>query len=217
VLVLAALHGLYPAAYTHGEVAWYTARAGLEAQWIEHAEIDDGRIAGQRVFIVAAADWATQFALAFARHHGGHPLPRSVHVLSGAFADAHLLTRTGPRELDIAVAHRPTLGILGSVYRPADAPFRGGERIALDAFELIVLRAEQGQPRRWRVRFPEPLEDSGYLFLQSTPRGLRRLPLPKVGARILLPEAAPPRPLPHVNAPVNSPPRLRTPSAQLRL
>lgn len=55
-----------------------------------------------------------------------------------------------------------------------------------------VLELHAGQPVRMRYSFDVPLEDSSLVWLQSTPRGLKRLALPEVGKSVrLLPPSMP--------------------------
>jgi hypothetical protein len=166
-------------------------RSQTEEQWVLRAEIDERAVAGQRIMVVTAPDWTSQWALPFVRHLHGLPMPASSELLSAAFEGAHELLRVGPRvlELDILEGAGP-MTFAGSVYRPEDAVFHAGDSFDCPHFHVDVLTAARGQPKRMRFTFPWSLDDPRYLFLFPRPAGLARLRLPPVGETLWLPEPA---------------------------
>lgn len=153
-----------------------------------NAEIDDAMIAKQDVMVIAAVDWATQWALPTVLHLNGRPRPHSSHLLSGALLHPHVLFRHSDHVLDIELHGDPVdASFVGSVYRPSSAPFVGGEQRELPAFRVQVLSVKQGQPSRLRFMFAKSLDDPTLLFLYPGARGLARVIIPALGGRLALP------------------------------
>jgi len=193
-IALLGVHGVYAGMRARNDTSYYTLRSLLDERWVTRAELDDATIAARDVFVIAAGDWATQWALPFVRARNGRPMPRSSHLLSPAFAQSHRVTRSGRNLLDLELSGMPTpRAFAGSVYRPLEDPLRAGQRFRLARFDVLVLRAVHGQPVRMRFTFRKPLEDPAYLFVFPTRDGLRHVSLPPLGASVELGRPSPPR------------------------
>ena len=190
-LPLIAVHLVYAGVRARRDVDYYAYLSRVEDDWVEHAQIDDATIARQRVLVIAGRDWPSQWALAFARHLHGHPMPRSSALLSAAYDNPHVLLRPAPGVLELRIEGPPErASFRGSVYRPEVAPLRTGQRFVGAGFTVEILATAGGQPTRLRFGFPRSLDDSGYLFLYPRGGALRRVQLPAVGQRLRLPAPA---------------------------
>lgn len=190
------VHGVHAGRRARLDAHYYTLRSALDAHWAEHAELDDARVAGQRVLVIAACDWVSHFALPFARHALGLHMPRSAHLMSGAIANPHELSRVAPDALELRVLGHPQPGsFLGSVYRPTTSPMRPGDVVTLPSVQVKVLEATRGQPVRMRFSFPAALDPARDVLLYSFDEGMRQVALPELGEKIRLPVPAYPRPL----------------------
>jgi hypothetical protein len=147
-------------------------------------------IEGIDVVVVSAADYATGANLPWVRLAHGLPMPRSYRLLSGA-RQAHELTRVDARSIELTILSNDVRGAFaGSAYRAADDVLHAGQQFSLRGMRIEVLSMQDGNPQRLRFQFDRALEDPTLFFLFAYPDGLRQLPLPKVGERVLLPMAA---------------------------
>lgn len=192
-LALLALHAGWAGKRARSDAAYYAVRSTLEENWVADARIDDRRVAQQHVFVIAAQDWATQWALPSVRHRHGKPRPKSSHLLSAAFLRPHTLYRPADRLLDVMIEGESVRGtFLGSVYRAEDLPFAVGDFFSFPEFQVLVQATQAGEPLRMRFRFPRSVDDPSYLFLYPSPEGLRRVYPPLIGTRFELPSPTPP-------------------------
>lgn len=152
------------------------------------ADIHDAAVPGQRIVVVSAADVNDAPYLPYVRFGHGRPLAGGFRLLSGA-ASAHEVRRVDARTIELRVLDPNVLprSIVGSLTRADDDPLRVGQRFALPGLTVEVLALHERQPVRMRYTFDVPLEDESLLWLESGPRGLRRLSLPQVGASAVLP------------------------------
>jgi hypothetical protein len=74
-------------------------------------------------------------------------------------------------------------------FRREDQPLFAGDVLEFDSLRVEILADVDGYPTAIRFTFPYALDDPRYLFLISTPEGLRRWPVPKVGGRGIVPFA----------------------------
>lgn len=72
-------------------------------------------------------------------------------------------------------------------FRRQDQPIVAGEVFDYASMRVEILADVEGDPTKVRFVFPHSLDDPRYLFLISTPEGLRRWPVPKVGGRGVVP------------------------------
>lgn len=181
------------------------------AAWIEQAEIDDAKVARQRIVIVSTVEHTTGVFLPFVRYALGHPLPRSCWTLSGS-PHAHDILRPAPNVLEIAVLGGAFMGEgVENFYRDDRLAFVPGETTKIDGLKIEIVAVKEGKPSRVRFTFDKPLEDPDYLFLYSSPDGMRRIELPKVGekkrlARAYFPDRAL---LPYSKITIREPTRIR--------
>jgi hypothetical protein len=146
------------------------------------AEIDDGKIAGQRIVMVSAADANDAPYLPFVRFAHGRPLARGFRLLSGS-STGHLLKRVDVHTLELSLLDAQGLAnsVAGSLTLSRDERLRPGFFFELSGLRVEILAIHDGQPIQLRYRFDVALEDPSLLWLESTPTGLRRLALPLPG------------------------------------
>jgi len=114
------------------------------------------------------------------------PRPSAVQMLSTSAHD-HLVTRTDERSLEISVVGGTLLeGPLESLFRPASAPLRVGDRLPLGAWVVQILEEIAGRPTRFAVLFDRSLDDPSLAFLIWKDGALRALAVPRVGERVLV-------------------------------
>jgi hypothetical protein len=191
------VHGAYASVRTRDNVKGWADHSQAEARWVRQAQLDDTRVAGQKVFVIAAADWLSQAALPFLRHSQGRSVPLGSYLLSGGFAQAHMLDRVSDRVLDVYMLGTGMDGTFsGSAYRGSENPFRGGERVSLPEFSVQVVSVSRDQPSCLRVTFKKSVDDPGYVFLYAYKTGLGQPRMPSVGTSISLPHPS----LPHFDA-----------------
>ena len=75
----------------------------------------------------------------------------------------------------------------GSLYRSKGRGFRTGDKFEMQGMHVEVLGVEGKTPWFTRFTFARSLDDPEYLFLQSTPDGIRPFKIPPVGAKLRLP------------------------------
>ncbi len=152
--------------------------------WLLHAEIDDAKIATQRVVLLNSIEHTSTIFGPFVRSFYGHPLPKSSWVLSGS-PHAHDVYRPAANVLELSVLGGTMLtSDLETLYRDDRFPFRLGEVVQLDGLRVQVARMLWGKPQTVRFVFDKSVDDPSYLFLFSSPEGLVRARLPEVGERM---------------------------------
>lgn len=159
--------------------------------WVGTAELDPREVARQHVFLVSAIEFTTTFFFAYTWGYV-HPLPRAFVPLTVA---------PWPLEIERPALDVLVLRTLGGTFmnassevhfRPPTLALRPGQELEVDEVRAEVTEMVGGQPSALRFRFARPLEDRDYVFLSATPRGVRRLVLPAVGAVQRIPRAARP-------------------------
>jgi hypothetical protein len=186
-----AVHGALAALHAHADGERLRTQAAAARRWALAADIP-ADAAATDVVIVSASDFTTAVHLPWLRLHHGRALPRSYRRLSGALLP-HQLLRVDAHTLELKVLGGDARdGFAGSLYRARGEPLAEGQRARLRGMEVRVLAVRDGNPYLLRVRFDRQLEDPRLLFLHARPEGLRRLSLPAVGERVLLPRAAVP-------------------------
>ena len=114
------------------------------------------------------------------------PHPVAVHLLSTSAHD-HRLERTADRSLEVTVLNGALLeGALESLFRPESAPLHVGDRLPLSAWTVHILEERAGRPTRFSVSFDRSLDDSSLAFLIWKDGALRSLPVPRLGAHVLV-------------------------------
>ncbi|MFI5307065.1 MAG: hypothetical protein ACHQ53_06930 [Polyangiales bacterium] len=183
-LLLAVLyvHGYRSATASVQSVGLYSYVALSRTAWPAAAQLDDTTVAKQRVVMVSAADANDAVYLPFVRFAQGHPMPKGFRLLGNAPC-AYLIDRVDPYTIDLTALDPESLraSVVGSLTRAESDQLHVGERFDVAGLQVEVLALTQGQPSRLRCRFDVQLEDSSLVFLESTPGGLKRLALPRVG------------------------------------
>jgi hypothetical protein len=161
--------------------------------WIEHAAIDDKKIAVQDVFFINGIEHTTIFFGPFVRYFCGHPMPRSWRVLNAA-PRAQDIFRVAPNVLEISILGGPLLaGDLEVFYRAARFPYKPGDTVELRGLKAQIRYLREGKPHLVRFTFDKPLEDPSYLFLRFSQKGIERFTPPAVGKSMRVPRPLPPK------------------------
>ena len=187
--------------FVHVNQAWARSRdqvSGLamtvlaQRRWALRAQIPDEGAAERRLIILTGADFTTIANLPFVRLAANHPLPHSYTRLSGAL-QVHEITRLAPNAIELAtLSNELDQTMVGSLYRRQSSAFQNGDAVTLDAMRVEVLATDGPNPWLLRITFKHSLDDPRYLFLNSTPDGIRPFALPAVGEKLRV--AAPSRP-----------------------
>jgi hypothetical protein len=157
--------------------------------WVLAAEIDPARVAGQRVFMLTAAEFTTTFYFAYIWAAHGRPLPLSYAPISCAplahdverVADDALLLRTlGGTFLASAQEH---------MFRSRRRPLITGQAVALDGLRVEVVRMLHGLPQTLRLTFDRSLDDPSLLLLVAGRHGVTRFQPPRLREITRLPRA----------------------------
>jgi hypothetical protein len=183
--VLLGALGVHAGQRTHQQVAIFRAESEALRIWALDADLPRGEeAADDRVYVIASADFTTAANLPWLRRAHGLPTARSYRRLCPS-ASALELTRVDDRALDLTLL---TLdrndGAVPSLYRSLANPLRAGDTFSVPGLTVRVLLMRGETPSRMRFTFDRSLDDAHLVFLQSTPRGLRRVTLPALGQRV---------------------------------
>ena len=151
-------------------------------------DLDDARVAKQRIVVFNASDPMTLIYPPYLRWSEGRPLPRSWWSLSMARQN-HLVRRVSKRELEMEVVSGALLrGPVERLFRRYDDDFAVGDRVELDGLTITILElAADGAPTKIGFRFERALEHRSMVFAIMTPNGLIRYPLGRTGATMTIP------------------------------
>ena len=166
----------------------------LQRRWSLEAEIprDASKL---RIVFLSAADFTTNAMLPWVRKLYGLSLPRSYWRLSGT-NHVQEIRRIAPNAFELLVlASDLDETMAGSLYRSKKRPMVMGRSFRVDGMRVQVLGTIGGNPWRTRFTFDQSVDDGQYLFLHSTPTGMRRISMPPVGGKLRLPMPSPPQPL----------------------
>jgi hypothetical protein len=189
--LIVAIHGVQAAGRSREDSTTYALRAHFEEAWVLGAELPTRNAADANVFLVAARDWASQFAIPFVRHLHGVGRLESVELLTAASESPHELIRVAPNVLEVFLPQRIAYSrFLTSVYRHEDEPFRSGDHFSCARFDVEIVDALDGEPNHLRFSFRRPLDDPRSIFLYPAGTGMIRLTMPPVGGRFRLPPPA---------------------------
>ena len=184
VAAVALLHGLAPAAvWVAQPPVFATAEAEVRSAAV-NTTVSAEALAGRVVYLFAP-DFMSGMYLPLYRRQLGLPMPKSWNVLSHAPWD-HRVTRTDPETLELEPQGGPLLGTsFEKLFRdPSRRPFQAGDRVQLVPGTLTVLQVQNGLPKRFALRFDEPLE--AYTLVTWTERGLEAFEPPAVGESVVL-------------------------------
>ena len=178
-----------------GDVVWsgrYTEHVrGLQTADVAaftHGDVLGPDLGGRDVIVLNCNSHSVALYGEFMLAANGWPPPASWRTLAmGEFPMA--AKRPGANVLELS-----TIGGGAWLRTPAELFFRREDQplVAGDRFEYPRMRVEiraddDGDPTRVRFSFPESIDDPRYLFLISTPEGLRRWPVPPVGGSRAVP------------------------------
>ncbi|MCX4247033.1 hypothetical protein [Paraliomyxa miuraensis] len=153
-------------------------------------QVDDARVARQRLVVLSASDPMTLLYPHLVRWAEGHPLPRSWWVLSMA-PRPHTLTRVSPDTIEMTVIGGAMLtGPVEQLFRRPEFPLRAGDLIRLEGLTIRILQVDaDGRPFRVRFGFDVPVDDPSLVFLLATRKGMLHYPMGPVGATLPIPPA----------------------------
>ena len=144
-------------------------------------ELDDSKVAGQRVFCLFAADPYTGFYPVVMRRYLNYTPPTGWQILSMAPFD-HEVTRTGEKQFELRVVNGEILSTpFERLMRSHAYPLKSGEIVACDGFRVTVLEVGLWGPRRIALDFDKSLEDDEYAFLAWQAGRLAKFAWPAVG------------------------------------
>jgi hypothetical protein len=153
----------------------------------DRADVSPAEFGGRDVIVLNAISQTVALHGHYLLNYRGQPTPRSWRSL--AMAEYPIIAlRTGETTLELSA-------VQGGWLRSGAELFfrRDGQKLpAGTAFEVPGLSVEieadvDRYPSRVRFGFPDSLDDPRYLFLISTPQGLRRWQVPKRGERAVVP------------------------------
>ncbi|PRQ06439.1 hypothetical protein [Enhygromyxa salina] len=163
----------------------------------DRGDVPAAEFGGRDVIVLNAISQTVALHGHYLLNARGQPTPRSWRSL--AMAEFPIIARrTGKRSLELSAVQG------GWLRSGAELFFRRDGRTlpAGTAFEIPGLSVQinadvEGYPTRVTFGFPASLDDPRYLFLISTPQGLRRWQVPKRGDRAVVPIPALPLVYPH--------------------
>ncbi|MBC8074293.1 MAG: hypothetical protein IAG13_38595 [Deltaproteobacteria bacterium] len=154
-------------------------------------QVDDARVAGQRLVVLTANDPSTLLYPPLVRHFAGAPLPRAWWVLSLA-PHPHRLHRIAVDAFELEVEGGAMLrGGAEQLLRRSDRLPALGSTTALGGLTITIGAVDaEGFPTRVRYTFDCSLEDGSLVFLLVARRGIIRYPVGPVGSTVTIPPGA---------------------------
>lgn len=150
----------------------------------ELAEID---FADKHVALVAASEPTTGIHGHLVLRAMGRDLPASWHVLSMT-PRPHMLTRVGPRSLELASIGAPMLREPPErFFRPEAFPVHDGDTFDAGNLRATILEAKDGGALRVRFDFDHDLDPEHFVLLIAGPEGLMPIDVPAQGKPIPVP------------------------------
>jgi hypothetical protein len=166
------------------EARWSRANYESVRRMMQDAEIDDTRIAGQRMVILSGIEHTSTIFAPYVRWFFGHPMPRATFTLSAA-PYAHDVYRPAANVLELSVLGGTYLSSeLEELYRAPRFKLREGQQIDLGALRVDILRLIDQRPQQVRFTFDTSVDDPSLLFLYAAPEGLVRARLPEIGETV---------------------------------
>jgi hypothetical protein len=154
-------------------------------------ELDLRLATAEHVLLLGAADPTTTIYVPLVRRIHGRRGPRACHLLAGTFSP-HELQRRGPKTFALRrLQHGYTPG---DVYASAfnSRPLRAGARVQLFGMRVTLERVHDGRPLLTRYDFDRSLDDPSVVLLAQTAQGLRVVPFPPIGERVVVASPVPP-------------------------
>jgi len=168
---------------SYNESRW--ARDNYEAvrRFMGDAEIDDSRIAQQRLVILSGIEHTSTIFAPYVRWFLKHPMPIATFTLSAA-PYAHDVYRPASNVLELTTLGGTMLSSeLEQLYRAPRFQFREGDVVDLGAMRVEIVRTIDNKPQIVRYTFDKSVDDPSFLFMYASPEGLVRARLPEVGER----------------------------------
>jgi hypothetical protein len=164
----------------------------ITTEWALAAELDPAKLANQRVFLLAGAEFTTSFFFSYIWSSHDRPLPLSYYPLSTA-PSAQFIERTGPAELRLRSLGGPYFSSgHEAMFRSPVHTWLEGQWQELPGVSIMAEQVDNGLPRTLRLRFERALEDPSYVFLVAAPYGIVRFLPPPLGVQRLVQRASHP-------------------------
>lgn len=168
---------------SYNEARWSRDNYEAVRRFMQNAEIDDARIANQRLVILSGIEHTTTIFAPYVRWLFKHPMPRATFTLSAA-PYAHDVYRPSANVLELTTLGGTMLASeLEQLYRAPRFVFHEGDVVDVGAMRVEIVRAIDDKPQIVRFTFDANLEDPSFLFMYAGPEGLVRARLPEVGER----------------------------------
>lgn len=153
----------------------------------DRGDVPAAELGGRDVIVLNAISQTVALHGHYLLHFRGQPTPRSWRSL--AMAEFPIIaTRTGPKSLELSAVQGGWLRTGAELFFRRDGrTLPAGTAFELPGLSIQIKSDIEGYPSRVRFGFPDSLDDPRYLFLVSTPDGLRRWQVPKLGARAPVP------------------------------
>jgi hypothetical protein len=186
-LMLGLFHVITPSWLTRSEIVGLHYGASAIRQAVLHMDAGP-ELAQQRVVVLAALEGGTSMYIPLTRKRHGLAAPKASWTLSLAQAP-HLLSRDSARSFTLLVLHGYTMLATApeQLLRAPAYALRAGDRVDLGGLQVTVLRLLRGMPVEIRVELDVPLEHPSLHFVTPTHAGIRRFPMPEVGATAIVP------------------------------
>src|SRR5262249_10839061 len=137
---IVSVHGAGAAMHSYLETAFFNLRSKLEEATVAHAPLDELALPMQDVFVLAALEQTTSWALPYVRHALGRSRPKSVSLLSAEQIRIHELRRIADNALELRILGTPyAASFASSVYRAESLAFTQGQRFHTARFDVEVL------------------------------------------------------------------------------
>jgi hypothetical protein len=153
----------------------------------DRADLQPAEFGGRDVIVLNAISQTIALHGHYFLHARGQPTPRSWRSL-GMAEFPIIARRTDAHTLELSAVQGGWLRSGAELFFRRDGrTLPAGTAFALPGLAVQIDADVEGYPTRVRFGFPDSLDDPRYLFLISTPQGLRRWQVPKLGARAVVP------------------------------
>jgi hypothetical protein len=147
----------------------------------------DQKIAGRDVVLLNCASQSVGLYGGYMLDAYGGQVPRTWRLLAMS-QFAMFANRPAENVLELTAIQDAWLRTAGELFfRREDQPLRKGDVLEHPGLRAEILADEDGDPTSVRFTFSASLDDPRYLFVISTPTGLRKWTVPKVGSRGVVP------------------------------
>ncbi len=190
-LGLMRIHTIYAPLLLTGTIIGVAAASHAGLYLFRHAEIDDSRVAGQRMVMLTSADPAAGLYPPTVRRLVGSPLPEAWWPISFAPHD-HRLDRIDSQTFTLTVLSGEMMETEFEVlFRDPQHPLKQRDEFVLDGLSVRVEAMGAKGPVTVRCHFDRSLDDPSLGFLAWKDGKLKRVILPAVGGSMILAASRP--------------------------